>query len=160
LLRVVPRKGNKKTMLHVKRMPGRVRRGIQNGFQELKKDLKKNAIKSMKKPKHGQTYKVYIGKSGRKLKRGRWHKASRPGETPAILSGALSRSLGYLVKYGISLSFGADTPYARRHELDPRGRRSYLLRTIAENNRNNRVALAGNIEKAVRAWKARIAGGR
>jgi hypothetical protein len=169
MLRIVPRKGNKKTRLHVKRMPERTRRGVQNAFNEIKKDLKKDAQADMRRKKSGRVYLTYVGRGGRRLKNPRKHRASARGETPAVLTGALSKSLGYVQKYGISLSFGADTPYARFHERFPRGKsgaslspgwRSYLLRTINSNRRNTKKSLETNIETAVKSWKARATGGR
>ena len=124
-----PGKNNRAVYRHIKRMPAKVRRGIQNAMLEMKKELKKTAIEDMKKPKHGRLYFVYVGKGGKRLKRGRWHRASRKGESPAILTGALSKSINSRIKYGSLLTFGANTPYARKHEL---GGRRYLLRAISQ----------------------------
>jgi len=124
-----PGKDNKAVYRQLKRMPQKVRRGIQNAMLQMKKDLKKTAIEDMKKPKHGRTYLVYVGRGGKRLKRGRLHRASRKGESPAILTGALAKSINSRIKFGHLLTFGANTPYARKHEL---GGRRYLLRAISQ----------------------------
>jgi hypothetical protein len=93
----------------------------------MRTDLEKDTVAEMKKPKHGNVYKVYRGRGGRKLKKGRLHRASSKDETPAVLTGALMKSLGFTYKRGHILTYGANTPYARRWELS--GRR-YLIRTI------------------------------
>ena len=100
----------------------------------MRMKLVKDTKISMKKKKSGRLYWTYIGRGGKVLKNGRWHTASKAGETPAILTGALMKSLACIIKYGVMLTYGANTPYARRHELS--NDRSYLKRIIAENNRD------------------------
>lgn len=119
--------GNKMAFNSLKGLPASIRKGIQQAFIKERPELKKDTIDDMQKSKSGRDYFVYVSTSGRRLKRGRWHKASKVGESPAVLSGDLKRSLGFRIKNGKILTYGANTPYARKHEL---GGRSYLGRSI------------------------------
>jgi len=141
---VISGKGNKKAFKSLKCISSNTKKGIQDAFIAEKPILKKDAIDDMSKTKHGRDYFVYVSPSGRRLKRGRWHRASKVGESPAILSGALKRSLGFKIKRGKILTFGANTPYARRHEL---GGRSYIRRTLAKNAKQMSSRMISSIKK-------------
>jgi phage gpG-like protein len=148
MFKIVPYKRlNARTIKASKQMPRRVKKGINNAFMAMQKELKPDAVESMKEAKSGLWYYTYLGRGGRKLKKRRLHRASKKGETPAILTGALAKSLGYRRRFGQQLTFGANTPYAKRHEL---GGRSYLLKMINKNERNMHRHLYREIENAIR----------
>lgn len=150
MLKFVPdKKLNRIAFRSIKTMPRNVENGIHKAFMDVRKELKPATIKSMKEKKSGRQYWIYIGRGGRVLKHGKWHVASSPKETPAIMTGALSRSLGYQSRRGKGLTYGASTPYARRWELS---QRSYLRRTIVENERNTERHLSFRIQQAI-LWR-------
>jgi len=107
----------------------------------------------MNKPKSGRTYLVSVGRKG-KLKRARLHRASRAGESPAVISGALRDSVYFRVEGSNQLRIGADTEYARileeggntgRNGTSHIARRNYLKRPILNNRRN----IINNIQNAI-----------
>lgn len=115
------------TKRHIRSISAKTRLGINRAFTKAKKDLKDYTLQKMKERKSGRTYRVYVGKGGRPLRRPRLHVASSKTEMPAILTGKLSKSLAFTQKYGHILTYGANTDYARRWE---KSARSYILRTI------------------------------
>jgi phage gpG-like protein len=116
--------------------------------------------KKMNEPKHGRIYQVSVGRKGRILKKLRAHQASRAGESPAVITGELRKSVYFKVEGANHLRIGADTPYARILELGGNAgknrrsriaRRSYLIRPILESRRDIindiRNAINSNIKK-------------
>lgn len=86
-----------------------IKRTIRQGFFQLGKDLKITANKEiLRRPKKGRVY--YIRTRGGRSRR---HVASAPGETHANITGALRRSIGWVVAGSESLTFG--------YGVDPRG---------------------------------------
>lgn len=78
-------------------------RGIQQGLTEIGKNLVKSAEDGIKNPpKTGRLYRI---------RGGRTHQASAPGQYPAEITGKLRRSLGSNVN-NLIMEFGADTKYA------------------------------------------------
>lgn len=124
---VKPGRGNKAAFKSIRNINKNTKKGINRGFIQERLPMKKATIDSMEEAKRGNDYWVYYNTSGQKLKRGRWHRASSKEETPAVLSGKLKRSLGFTIKYGKMLTYGANTPYARKHENSGR---TYLGKTI------------------------------
>jgi len=144
-----PGKCNREVYAQLRRLEKKTRRGVQNAMLEMRTELKKTAVEDMKKPKHGRWYRVYVGKGGRRLKRPRMHRASAKGESPAILTGALAKSIHSTIKFGTLMTFGANTPYARRHEL---GGRRYLLRAISERRGDIRNWFERELRKELRSF--------
>lgn len=116
--------------------------------------------KKMNAPKHGRIYQVSVGRRGRILKKLRAHQASAAGESPAVITGKLRKSVYFKVEGVNQLRIGADTPYARILELGGNAgrkgrsriaRRSYLIRPILEGRRDIindiRNAINSNIKK-------------
>lgn len=142
--------GNDAVFRHIASLVKKQKQGIQNAFLQIGPSLERSAARSMRKAKHGNWYTVYVSKSGRKLKRGRRHRASKKGESPAILSGALLRSLTSSVKYGKYLAFGAGVEYAKYLEL---GGRSFLMEAINAEERDTRGYFESEIEKELNRLK-------
>ena len=120
----------------------KTRSGIRSGYMALRRDLVKEARRLIKEPpKTGKLYKI----PGRK----RLHRASRAGEAPAKLTGALGRSISAVQRGWDELHFGADTIYARRLELGGGNiaKRPYLLKAIENNERNARGHFEREIER-------------
>ncbi len=147
MLSIVHGKGNCRAFKQLKGIARNTKRGVQKAHLQMKGELKKTTVEGMEESKSGRTYRVYVGRGGRRLKRPALHRASAHGEMPAVLTGALKKSLGFRVKHGSILTYGASTPYARRHEL--KGQRSYLLRSIRKNRRNNINWYNKEIEKSI-----------
>lgn len=127
-------RSNRSAFKSLKQLPARTRRGIVAALQEEGIKLVRDTGQGFEETKTGNVTRVYVSKKGKLLKRGRWHTASTRTQTPAVLSGALKRSLGFVVKGKRTLIFGADTPYAGFHE---RSGRTYLKRSI--NNRAQKI---------------------
>lgn len=144
MLSVTGCKHNKKVFAHIRQIPKKTRRGIQNAFLKIKQHLLKTARASMQEDKHGRWYMVYWSPAGRRLRRARRHRASKKGESPAIVSGRLFRSLGGSTKYGRILTFGAGTDYAKYLEL---GGRSFLLQSINRSERDTEKYFEDEIQK-------------
>lgn len=101
---------NQKVFIQIKRMDEATRRGLRQGFFQYGKDLQKTASRQiLAKPKGGRTYLVRRGKTTRR------HVASAPGESPANLSGAYRKSIGFKIYGSTNMHFGAGSskvPYA------------------------------------------------
>jgi len=149
-VKVIPGKGNAATFKNMKGMPARVRKGIQKAFITERTEFLKDTKEDMGQAKHGRDYFVFVGRGGRKLKKGRWHRASKKGESPAVLTGALRKSLGFQIKRGRTMTYGANTPYARKHEIEGR---TYLLRTIQKKKNELGYRIKSDIEKELRRVK-------
>lgn len=138
--------------------PASIRKGLQtSGVQIAGKYGSANdglIKKEMNKPKHGRVYKIGYGRHGVVLKRARLHRASRAGESPAVISGRLRSSVYFQVQGGSQLRIGANTPYARTLEEGGRNehgayiaRRNYLKRPIL----NSRRDIIRNLQNAINA---------
>lgn len=104
-----------------------------------------------KKPKSGRTYIVSRGIGGAKLQRPRRHKASRVGQSPAVITGALRESVGFKVEGFRRLEIsagGAGAPYARFLELGTSkiAARRFMIRPIIRSRRN----IINNFSRALR----------
>jgi len=146
MIKFSPDDTNKHVLNHLKMMPRSTKKGISNAFIDIGNNLVKSAETSMSKSKHGRWYTVYVSPSGRRLKRGRRHRASKKGESPAILSGRLMRSLGFNRKTFTTLTFGAGVEYAKYLEL---GGRSFLLESINTNERNTTNYFEQNMMRSI-----------
>ena len=143
-----------RTMLNlVIRTKGITRNAIRKGFYRSGIDIigRKGSTndglvkQQMNSAKTGRLYKVYTSKSGGILKKVRLHRASAVGQSPAVLTGALRKSLDFTVLGSSQLRISADTPYARILELGGNagrngasriGRRNYLRKAILQSRRN------------------------
>jgi hypothetical protein len=86
---------------HIRELDRKLARGIRQGFFKVGSLLKTTAREQMmEKPKHGRLYRI---KRGSRIKN---HMASASGETPANVSGALRKSIGFEPS-GMILVFGA-----------------------------------------------------
>ena len=147
MLKFCPCKENKVARRHMSKLSRNVRKGIDQASRNSRKLIKDYTVSEMKKDKHGQTYTVYVGQGGRPLKRPILHVASSPNEMPAILTGRLKRSLQFSIKYGVSLTYGADTPYARRHEESGR---TYIKRSLKAKEKDVYNELMQQIQRFVK----------
>lgn len=118
--------------------------GIRQGYVVLSTYLKRDVQDSFRSPKTGRFYFV--------KKKGRWthHRASAPGEAPAIISGALSRSVetkrsGY---YRMTFSAGSGITYASYLEYGIN--RPYMTPSVKKNRGNAMVIFRREINRALR----------
>lgn len=115
------------------------RAGIRYGLYTLGQEYKVSARKEMlKKNKTGRIYTVRI------RGRTRRHRASAPGQTAANLGGDLRKSIDFNVQGVDGLRFGANTPYAKRLELQQN--RPTLKNAIKANYRNATKLIQRGIE--------------
>lgn len=94
-----------------------VRVAVRKSLREHRPIIKSEAHRLMELPKHGQTYVVYRSKSGRRLKRGRKHVASKPGEPFAWMTGDTFRSMSFRLSGWNNMRFGFGTAQGRIWEL-------------------------------------------
>ena len=95
-----------------KRMPKELREALKRTVQKHIRLVRDRIRMSFRKKKHGRIYWI----------RGRKHRASAPGEPPAILTGALYRSIvPKMGPKGLNARIAPNTPYARRLELGDKG---------------------------------------
>lgn len=95
--------GSRKFLSDLTNLDDKFRRGVTRGWDRSGRVLVNSAKKEIKDGlKTGRIYHI----------RGRRHRASAPGETPANLSGNLRRSIGYEARGWNQMEFGADAEYA------------------------------------------------
>ena len=105
--RLVSDKSNKRVDTQLNDLNDLTRRGIRRFWFALGKTLTKSFNQAvLAKPRAGRVYKVRRGKTTRR------HVASRPGETPANLSGNYRKSIGYQIRGTMEMQFGNSAEYA------------------------------------------------
>jgi len=93
---------NKKIFLKAKNITKDTQEGIKHGLYFLGKDLVRNSIELInKKPKTGKIYTII--KNGVHV----MHQSSAAGEAPAVITGRLRASLGFVVNGWRDMEFGA-----------------------------------------------------
>ncbi len=96
-------KNNKRAFVSLHRIRANTTHGVEKFWWAFGKDLVSEANKAiLAKPRGGRVYKY----------RGRRHKSSRAGESPANRSGAYRRSIGFAVRGWRGMEFGAESDYA------------------------------------------------
>jgi len=141
-------------MLHIAgNLKKATKQGLRRGLQRSGMDIigKKTSAtdglvkQQMNAAKSGRTYRTRTGRSGSRLSKSRSYIASAPGQSPAVVSGALRRSLEFLVIGNNQLKISANTPYAAILEQGGNAgrngsarikRRNYLRRPILQSRRN------------------------
>lgn len=148
--------GNEKVFRQIAGIPANMTRGLKSANLLIGRQVTRDIRKDMQPPKSGRTYIIREFWRGDRLIR---HKASAPGEAPAVLSGSLRASVGYIPSSreleigsgnkgsGVSvvskpryfnlagqIGFGRTVDYARKLEL--RMNRPYLKKNITRNFRN------------------------
>lgn len=141
--------GNEKVFRQIAGIPANMARGLKSANLLIGRQVTRDIRKDMQPPKSGRTYIIREFWRGDRLIR---HKASAPGEAPAVLSGSLRASVGYIPSSreleigagnkgsGVSvvlagqIGFGRTVDYARKLEL--RMNRPYLKKNITRNFRN------------------------
>ncbi len=107
MLDFVGDRSNKKVFLQIDRLEDRTRRGIRQFWFILGKSLLKSFNAAvLQKPRSGRVYRIRRGKTRRR------HIASRPGESPANISGNYRRSAGFQIRGANEMQFGAGAEYA------------------------------------------------
>ena len=148
MIKITPdKKRNAQTFRHIKSLPRRFQAGVNRGFSNVGVNYKRSTKKSMRQKKHGREYLVNVGKGGRRLSRPRIHIASRVGESPAILTGELMRSLGFN-RANMNMKWGANTPYAER--LETKMGRHYLIEAVLKNRKETEQYLLQGIDYDVK----------
>lgn len=138
MITIAEEPGNAREHRRIASLEVKTYRGIRQGWyragQKMRAEAQQNILKG---PKTGRLYRV----PGRK----RRHRASAPGESPANLTGALRKSVGYEIRGVEQFEFGyRDTKYGRRLELGDRpGKqppriepRPNLSKVVKRNERN------------------------
>ncbi len=144
----------KLTMIKFKNLDNDMKEGIKAGFQELGSNLVRTGEnQALNEPKFGRTYKIKNAKGVKKL-----HRASAPGQSPALLSGNYFSEFKYESNTWRSLTFGNDAEYSDYLEFGVKrsstGRGRWRLaprpgvgNAVKANVRNARVTMESNIGK-------------
>lgn len=99
-------RGNKRVLTQLAQSDDATRRGIRQFWFALGKTLLKSFNRAvLQKPRSGRVYLT------RKNGRTRRHVASRPGESPANLTGTYRKSADYQLRGANEMLFGVDAPY-------------------------------------------------
>lgn len=147
---------NAKVELSLTKMPQEVKKSIRRGAYITGKQLVNDVRDKMtNSPKSGRTYKISRGRGGRTLKRSRLHRASAPGEYPAVISGDLRGSVDFKVRGAERLEFGAGNNkiiYARPLEKT----RRYLKQTIDRMQNQTKTNLSKEINKGLKSLGLKV----
>lgn len=92
--------GNHRFMKQLEMLGVAIRRGVNDGWRRIGQDLVDDLREQTLHPKTGRVYRL----------KGRLHRASAAGETPARVSGAYARSASYIPQAS-QLTFGVSVPY-------------------------------------------------
>lgn len=155
MITVVPCSGNKKVLKGIKGIAKNTKKGISKAFLQVGPAIVKTERKFMRRKKSGREYLVYWSKSGKRLSKGRRHRASAKGQSPGIVSGELYRSLGYNRNTFRYLTIGSTAKHAQWLEPSPDGSwsgyldRPFKLNAIRLNNRDIQNHLYQDIETSV-----------
>ena len=88
MIKIIPDPNNRKTVFKLSRITRDMRLGIKTALYEIGAENTQQVKKYIyAPPKTGRYYRF----------RGRWHRASAPGQSPATRSGYLARSINYHV---------------------------------------------------------------
>lgn len=136
-----------------KKMTTAIRRGAYVAGKELVKDLKQDMTHVRK---SGMRYKIYRGLGGRKLLSPRFHTASSPSETPAVISGEFRKSINFRVLGNRRLEFGSGdnglaSKYAKILELgsSKMAARKPLGRTVKKLEFQTRTTITKEVDKVL-----------
>jgi len=122
-----------------------VRRGFDINGQMLVKDVRYEMTHGRK---SGNTYKIYRGLGGRKLKSPRLHIASTPQEYPAVITGALRKTVDYKVRGSTRLEFGAGNGFMIYPKILEE-RNQFLKRTFEKHKNQFKTNLNREIRKSL-----------
>lgn len=154
------RSQNQKARDSLSRMPRLIKKALRKGMyisgEELTKDARDNMTNS---PKSGRTYRVYRGIGGRKLVKPRSHTASARGEYPAVITGALRKSVDFRVRGMSRLDFGAgdtERELAEEYAAPLEKSRKYLKQTIDRLQNNVMTNVNKELNKALNSLGANI----
>lgn len=86
-IKVVPHKDNEQVFAHLGRLDQHFKSGIHEAYIVIGEYLKRTNKKDFVAPKHGRFYRLRV--RGKMIR----HRASAPGEPPARITGALSKTL-------------------------------------------------------------------
>lgn len=144
--KIVPDRNNQRIFIKLYRMDELMDHAIHRAFFEIGKKHVDHARDSMQGRKTGRIYKIA----------GITHQSSAAGESPAIISGALSRHVDYSVTGSSQLEFGdksqtGKAPYGKYLELGFKMRkkmiapRPHISTAVESNLKNTTVILAKHI---------------
>lgn len=121
----------------IERMLPDIRTGVKDGWNKIGDDLKAQLVKDTQTHKHGRVYRI----------KGRLHRASAAGETPAKITGRYGRSADYIARVS-ELEFGVRVPYGGYLEDGTKNMaaRRGVQNTIEKNHRG----MAATMEDAIR----------
>lgn len=148
-------KQSKQVLLSMNKLAEQNREAIEAGFFELGDDLVRTAEnQAFNEPKKGRTYLNVQDAAGRIIKEK--HRASAPGQSPAVVTGEYVDSFGYQVSGGEKMVFGNSADHAKELEegrLRPAPGESFmeprpgLGNAVEANIRNGQKIFERQIEK-------------
>lgn len=109
MLRIVSKGRTAMNIKRLKSLSSRTKKAVRKTFIDVKPYVKSRSLDLMTQSKSGNAYHVYVSKTGRRLKRGRAHRASSKNEPFALMSGATFRSLRQVVSGWQNMEVGFNT---------------------------------------------------
>lgn len=144
MIRIKEDRKNSYVYMQIERTPLIFQKGIKNALHEIGSE---NVFQLRRfihlPPKSGRLY----------FFRGRIHRASAPGESPANMTGRLSRTTDYKVRMGGSpqVEFGDTAFYGEYLELGTRNMdpRPHVIRTVKKKERDNYNSLERSVKHEI-----------
>lgn len=140
-------KDNTKIFNFIKKIEQQFKEGIKDGFNESSKFLTQTIHDSFRLPKSGRTY--YLIVNGKPI----YHRASAPGEAPAILTGELDRSIKVRISGSTQMKLSAGNEKAYYAEDLEYGYgvkpRPYLEPAVISNNGKIINSFYMNLDRAL-----------
>ena len=145
MIRIKADHANREVHLHLEKTSLFFREGIRNALFEIGDENSKQLKKFIIDPPH--TGIIY----NRPGNMGQQHQASAPGESPADMTGKLSKSVNYKVRGSYEVEFGEKMPYGKYLEegtakIQPR---PHLIRTVRKKERDNYRSLERNVRQKI-----------
>lgn len=137
----------KQTLVAIGEITEDMRKGIRHGFEELGSNMVRTAEnQALNEPKFGRTYK--LARDGVR----RLHRASAPGQSPAIDTGEYFEAFDYEARGWTELEFGNDAPHAEFLEdgTDNMEPRPGVINAANASVRNSRSYMATKINQSLK----------
>ncbi len=134
-----PDKATKKVLLDIGKLDKDIKKGIKSGLQELGANMVRTGEnQALNEPKYGREYK----------RKGRTHRASAPGQSPALDTGNYFKNFDYESHSWKSMEFGNNADYAEFLEFGTKRMepRPGVENAVIATQRNARVILERKIK--------------
>ena len=141
MIKIIEKKKNKKVFLKIDHLKSNSEQAIGFALYEIGRENVIHMRVLFKQPKTGRLYTI----------RGQVHQASAPGEAPARVSGALSRTANYIVRGYHQVEFGDKKPYGLYLERGTRNMaaRPHVEQTVKDKAKDTMATLVSYTDRMV-----------